>query len=135
MEKDDELERMKRKKLREMLREREEKEKPILSKPVELTDTTFGSAIKENRLVVVDCWAPWCAPCRMVSPIIEDLAQEYAGRILFGKLNVDENRNVAMQYQLMSIPTMLVFKNGELVDRIVGAMPKKMLEPRITRHM
>ena len=71
----------------------------------------------------------------MVSPIIEDLAQEYAGRILFGKLNVDENRNVAMQYQLMSIPTMLVFKNGELVDRIIGAMPKKILEPKITRHM
>jgi len=135
MEKDDELERIRQKKLREMLRETEEKEKPILSKPVELTDTTFRSVIKENQLVVVDCWAPWCAPCRMVSPIIEELAQEYAGKILFGKLNVDENRNVAMQYQLMSIPTMLVFKNGGLVDRIIGAMPKKILEPRITRHM
>ena len=135
MEKDDELERMKRKKLREMLRKTEEKEKPIPSKPVKLTDNTFGSIIKENQLVVVDCWAPWCGPCHMVSPIIEELAREYTGEILFGKLNVDENRNVATQYQLMSIPTMLVFKNGELVDRIVGAMPKKMLEPRITRHM
>lgn len=135
MEKDDELERIKKKKLAEMLRKREGKESQILSKPVELTDTTFGDMIKENKLVVVDCWAPWCAPCRMVSPIIEELAREYAGKILFSKLNVDENRNVAMQYQLMSIPTMLVFKNGELVDRIVGAMPKKILEPKITRHM
>jgi len=135
MKKDEELERIRQKKLREMLKKPEKKEKPILSKPVELADNTFESAIKENQLVVVDCWAPWCAPCRMVSPIIEELAQEYAGKILFGKLNVDENQSVAMQYQLMSIPTMLVFKNGELVDRIIGAMPKKILESRITHHM
>ena len=135
MEKDDELERIRKKKIAEMLKKTEEKEKPIINEPTRITDATFGDTIKGNQMVVVDCWAPWCAPCRMVSPVIEELAREYAGKILFGKLNVDENRNVAMQYQLMSIPTMLVFKNGELVDRIVGAMPKKILEPKITRHL
>ena len=79
--------------------------------------------------------APWCAPCHMVAPIIEGMARDYAGRILFGKLNVDENRGVAMHHQIMSIPTLLVFKNGKLVDRIIGAMPRKMLEPKITCHL
>ena len=105
------------------------------NKPIELTDAKFREMIKNHPLVVVDCWAPWCAPCRMVAPILEELAREYAGRISFGKLNVDENQSVALEYQIMSIPTLLVFKNGKLVDRIVGAMPKKALEPNITRHL
>jgi len=71
----------------------------------------------------------------MLSPIIEELAKDYAGKIVFGKLNVDENREVALEHQIMSIPTILVFKNGNLVDRIVGAMPRKLLEPRITHHL
>jgi len=71
----------------------------------------------------------------MVAPVVEELARDYAGKILFGKLNVDENRRTAMQYQIMSIPTLLVFKNGKLVDRIIGAMPKQMLEPKITRYL
>lgn len=135
MEEDDELERIKRKKLREMLMTSERKEKQMLDKPAILTDTTMESAIKNNNLVVVDCWAPWCAPCRMVSPIIEELAREYAGKILFGKLNIDENQKSAMQFQIMSIPTMLVFKNGRLVDRVIGAMPKNNLEYRLIQHI
>ena len=71
----------------------------------------------------------------MVAPVIEEMARDYAGRILFAKLNVDENREVATQYQIMSIPTLLVFKNGKLVDRIVGAMPGQMLEPKVTRYL
>jgi len=71
----------------------------------------------------------------MLTPIIEELAKDYAGKILFGKLNVDENRGTPTGYQIMSIPTLLVFKNGELVDRIIGAMPRKILEPRITQHL
>lgn len=71
----------------------------------------------------------------MVAPVIEELARDYAGKILFDKLNVDKNQAVSMQYQIMSIPTLLVFKNGKLVDRIVGAMPRQMLEPRITRYL
>jgi thioredoxin 1 len=106
-----------------------------LNKTMELTDETFTVNVQNHSLVVVDCWAPWCGPCNMVSPIVEEMAQDYAGRILFGKLNVDENQRVAMQYEIMSIPTLLVFKEGKLVDRVVGAMPRQMLEPKITRYL
>jgi thioredoxin 1 len=136
-EKDEELERIKRAKLREMAKRTVFKKQggSALNKPVKVTDATFKEMIQNHPLVVVDCWAPWCAPCRMVAPVIEEMAQDYAGRILFGKLNVDENREVPTQYQIMSIPTLLVFKNGELTDRIVGAMPRQTLEPKITRHL
>ncbi|MGQ9543665.1 MAG: thioredoxin, partial [Candidatus Bathyarchaeia archaeon] len=80
-------------------------------------------------------WAPWCGPCHMVAPIIEELARDYAGKILFGKLNVDENPKLSMQYEIMSIPTLLVFKNGKLMDRLIGAMPKQTLEPKITQYL
>ena len=115
--------------------ETEKKKKPALNKPIEVSDATFKEMIQNHPLVVVDCWAPWCSPCYMVAPVIEEMARDYAGRILFGKLNVDENREVATQYQIMSIPTLLVFKNGKLADRIVGAMPRQMLEPKITRYL
>ena len=134
---DEELERIKRAKLRKMMKGTvsQKQGESALNKPVNVTDATFKEMIQNQPLVVVDCWAPWCAPCRMVAPIIEEMARDYAGRILFGKLNVDENREVAMQYQIMSIPTLLVFKNGKIVDRIIGAMPRQMLEPKITRHL
>jgi thioredoxin 1 len=138
LEKDKELERIKQEKLRQMMEKAaktEKKNESSPNKPVEVTDATFKEAIENNPLVVVDCWAPWCAPCQIVAPVIEELARDYAGRVLFGKLNVDENREVAMQYQIMGIPTLLVFKNGKLVDRIVGAMPKQTLERKITRHL
>ena len=137
MGQDEELKRIREKKLRELMKkagETEEK-KSALNKPIELTDAKFREMIHNHPLVVVDCWAPWCAPCRMVAPILEELAREYAGRISFGKLNVDENQSVALEHQIMSIPTLLVFKNGKLVDRIIGAMPKKILEPKITQHL
>ena len=134
---DEELERIKQAKLQEMMRNvaGKKQEKPALNKPVKVTDATFKETIQNHPLVVVDCWAPWCGPCHMVAPVIEEMARDYAGRILFGKLNVDENREVATQYQIMGIPTLLVFKNGKLVDRIVGAMPRQMLEPKITRYL
>jgi len=133
----EELERIKRTKLQEMMGRvaREKKEKTALSKPVEVTDATFKRVIQSHLLVVVDCWAPWCTPCHMVAPLIEEMARDYAGRILFGKLNVDENPETAMQYQIMSIPTLLVFKDGKLVDRIVGAMPRQVLEPKINSYL
>ncbi len=112
-----------------------EKGKSASNKPVDLTDATFTEAVQNNPIVVVDCWAPWCHPCVYVSPIVDEIARDYAGRIFFGKLNVDENKKVAMQYRVMSIPTLLVFKKGRLVDQIIGAMPRQMLEPRITRHL
>ncbi|NIP67109.1 thioredoxin [Candidatus Bathyarchaeota archaeon] len=138
MEEDKELEKIRKKKLRKMMKkttQNPEKEATAPSKPIEINDASFKETIQNNSLVVVDCWAPWCAPCRMVAPIIEELARDYAGRILFGKLNVDQNRKVATQYQLMSIPTLLIFKNGKLVDRIVGALPKERLEKKITPHL
>ncbi|RZN72672.1 MAG: thioredoxin [Candidatus Methanolliviera hydrocarbonicum] len=82
-------------------------------------------------LIVVDCWATWCGPCRMIAPIIEDLAEEKAGEIVFGKLNVDENRSLSMKYGITAIPTLLIFKEGEFVDQIIGAMPKKSLEKKL----
>lgn len=102
---------------------------------LELNPQNFDEALKKYSPLVVDCWAPWCAPCRMVAPVIEELARDYQGRIMFGKLNVDESPALAMKYQIKSIPTMLLFKNGELIDRKIGAMPRKMLEPELTKHI
>ena len=134
---DKELERLRLAKLQEMIKKSEASEEggKVLSKPIEVTDATFGQVIVSHPLVVVDCWAALCGPCRMVAPVIEGLARDYAGKMLFGKLNVDENREVSTRYEIMSIPTLLVFKNGKLVDRIIGAMPRQALEPKITRHL
>jgi len=137
-EEDKELERIKRAKLQEIMKKSKasfEKEGMVLDKPIEVTDAIFKEIIGKHPLVVVDCWAPWCGPCQMVAPVIQELARDYAGKILFGKLNVDENREVSMQYQIMGIPTLLVFKNGKLLERIVGAMPRRMLEPKIKCYL
>jgi len=143
MEGDEELERIRQKKFKELMeqsskrseRSSRKKGEQFLTNPFEVTDTTFTETIRNHSLVVVDCWAPWCGPCHMVAPIVEEMARDYAGKILFGKLNVDENPRVATQYQIMSIPTLLVFKNGQLRDQILGAMPRQMLEPKITRYL
>ena len=133
---DKEIERIKKKKLQEMMYDAYQKERRMMvNTPIEIADNTFDKIIQDNPLVVVDCWAPWCGPCRMVAPVLEELAQDYSGKILFGKLNVDENQNITTRYQIMSIPTLLVFKDGNLVDRIVGAIPKDMLEPKITNFL
>ena len=139
-QKDEDLEKIKRKKLEEMMRrisDRTEEKLPSQAsdKPVDLTDATFTKFVDDSSLSVIDCWAPWCGPCHMVSPIIEELAREYAGKISFGKLNMDNNQGVAAQYGIRSIPTLLVFKHGKLVDQIIGAIPRRMLEPRIIAHL
>jgi thioredoxin 1 len=133
---DMELERIKQAKLQKMMKSvAPEKRGTAFNKPIEMTDVTFKEMIQNHPFVVVDCWAPWCGPCRMVAPIIEELSRDYAGKILFGKLDVDDNREVSMQYDIMSIPTLLVFKNGKLIDTIIGAMPRQTLEQKITRHL
>lgn len=135
----DELERIKQKRLREMMRKVGSKADDSTdgwpTMPIELADGTFNEVICKYPLVVVDCWAEWCAPCRMVGPVVEELARDYRGRIVFGKLNVDSNVRTAQQYGIMSIPTLLVFKNGQLANQLVGAMPRDMLEPQITMYL
>jgi len=135
-EKDEELEKIRQAKLREMMKKSKSvEEEALINKPVEVTDATFNETVQNHPLVVIDCWAAWCGPCRMIAPIIEELAREYAGKVVFGKLDVDKNRAVTMQYQIMSIPTLMVFSHGKLVDRIMGALPKPVLEARITRYL
>jgi thioredoxin 2 len=100
--------------------------------PVVVTDQTFSREILSfSGPVLVDCWAPWCGPCRMVAPVLDQLASEYAGRVKIAKLNVDENPATASQYGIQSIPTMLLFRGGNLVNSLVGALPKQEIE----RHL
>ena len=103
-----------------------------LDKPVDITDNTFDSEVLSAAgPVLVDCWAPWCGPCRMVGPVLERLASEYKGRVKIAKLNVDENPRIASRYGIRSIPTMLLFNRGELVNSMVGALPKEEIERRL----
>lgn len=103
--------------------------------PVPVTDATIQEFIARYPVTVVDCWAPWCGPCCSMAPVLDALAKSYQGKIVFGKLNVDENPRTAQMYQTMSIPTLLIFKNGKPVDRIVGALPKQMIEQKLRVHL
>jgi thioredoxin 1 len=98
---------------------------------LEFTDENIQDAIKSGKPVVVDFWAEWCGPCRMVGPVIEELAQEYEGKVIIGKLNVDENSDTPMQYGIRNIPTVLFFKDGELVDKQIGAAQKSVFASKI----
>jgi thioredoxin 1 len=103
--------------------------------PIVLTDATFQQIVNGPGPVLVDFWAPWCGPCRMVAPSVEQLAKEYAGRAVIGKLNVDENPQTQARYQIMSIPTLCIFKQGQVVDQIVGAQPLAVLQQRLARQV
>jgi thioredoxin 2 len=102
---------------------------------VNATDQTFPAEARAAVTVVVDLWAPWCGPCRFVSPILEELARDFAGRLKVVKVNVDENQALAQQFDARSIPTLAVLKGGRVVDRIVGAMPKSELTVRLTPYL
>ncbi|MCA1605507.1 MAG: thioredoxin [Acidobacteria bacterium] len=106
------------------------------TKPLTVTDSSFQRDVLEGnaRPVLLDCWAPWCGPCRIVGPIMDQLAAESNGRYRVAKLNVDENPRTAAQFQIQSIPTMLIFKNGKLIDRLVGAQPKQAIAARLMAH-
>src|SRR6266699_5053067 len=104
-------------------------------KPILLSDASFSSEISKYPLMVVDFWAAWCGPCRMVAPIIEQLAKEYAGRVAFGKLNVDENPLTSGEFQVQSIPTLLIFRDGQPVDGIIGAVPKYQIESKLKAQL
>ena len=103
------------------------------SKPVVITDQTFEREVLQTRgrPILVDCWAPWCGPCRMIAPVLDQLAAESSGRYRIAKLNVDDNPQIASRFNIASIPTLLIFKDGKLVDRLIGVQPKQTIAERL----
>ncbi len=105
-------------------------------KPVEFTDSNFeAEVLKSSTPVLVDFWAEWCGPCKMIAPVVEELAKELSGKLKVGKVDVDNNQQIAMKFGIRSIPTLLVFKGGKVVDQLVGAVPKKALIDKLTPHI
>jgi thioredoxin 1 len=103
---------------------------------VEVTDSTFeAEVLKADIPVLVDFWAVWCAPCRMIAPMIEQIAADKQGKLKVAKVDVDHNQQIATKYGIRSIPTLLLFKNGQLVDQIIGAVPKSILETKLAKHI
>jgi thioredoxin 1 len=132
----DELERIRERKMAEFVKRGQGRDPASRPRaPVELNDGNFDSTIRSNPLVTVDCWAAWCYPCRIIAPIVEELATQYSSRVLFGKLNVDDNPATAMKYSIQSIPTILIIKDGVEVDRIVGAVPKAQIEAVLRKYV
>jgi thioredoxin 1 len=136
MSSDDELEAIKQTKMAELQKAAAAKAMMSgLTEPVVLTDSNFKVEVAKYPVVLVDFWAPWCGPCRMVSPIIEQLAREYSGKVAFGKVNVDENQMTAASFGIQSIPTMMIFKSGKAVDVMIGALPKAQIEMKLKQQL
>jgi thioredoxin 1 len=105
-------------------------------KPIELTETNFhDEVLKSQSPVLVDFWAEWCGPCKMIAPIVEEIAKEYNGSVKVGKLDVDANQEISTQFGIRSIPTLLIFKGGRVVEQVVGAVPKRILTEKLARHL
>ncbi len=102
---------------------------------IEITDANFNEVLDTDKPVLVDFWAEWCGPCKMIGPIVSELAGEYDGKAVIGKVNVDENPNTAAQFGIRSIPTLLVFKGGEVVDKQIGAVPKAVLAGKLDAQL
>jgi len=133
-EKDSELERIRAGKIKK-LAEKMKEEKPVESVPIAVDDEHFDETVKKHPLMLIDCWADWCGPCRILAPTIDELARDYAGRVTVGKLNVDDNPLTAERFCVMSIPTLLIMKNGVEVDRVVGCVPKELIGERLKKHL
>ncbi|NLA99835.1 MAG: thioredoxin [Methanomicrobiales archaeon] len=127
---DDELQRLREERLRKL-------EEKFTGTPgggvIEIADGMFQNILQEHPALVIDVWAEWCGPCRMVAPVIEDLARDLAGRVTFGKCDVDQNPRIAASFSITAIPTLLFFANGMLIDRVVGALPKEAIKTRVMR--
>jgi thioredoxin 1 len=106
-----------------------------MSKPVEITDSNFSEVINSDKPVLVDFWAEWCGPCKMIAPVVDELASDYDGKAVIGKVDVDSNPEVAGKFGIRSIPTLLVFKNGEVVDKQVGAVNKSILSQKLDAQL
>ena len=133
---DEELEAIKHKKLAEVQKEAATKAMmSSITEPIMLTDSNFASEVSKYPIMLVDFWAPWCGPCRMVSPMIEQLSREYSGKVAIGKVNVDENQRIAASFGIQSIPTLMIFKGGKAVDVMVGALPKAQIEMKLKQQL
>lgn len=134
---DDEIQKINQRRYEEMLKtaSRPQAGASQPAGPMEMTDANFSDVVSSHPVVVVDFWAPWCSPCRVVSPVLEQLASEMAGEATFGKLNVDDNPATSQQFGIQGIPTIMVFKDGKPVDGLVGAAPKQMIEARIRPYL
>jgi len=133
-----EIEEIRAKKLAELMRSAGATKAGVADwpdEPVIVDDSTFESFVKRYPRVVVDCWAPWCGPCRMLSPTVDALAKDMKGKIAFAKLNTDENFGTASRFRIMSIPTLLFFKDGQLVNKMVGAAPRPTVEQEIRKAL
>jgi len=107
-----------------------------MSSAAQVTDSTFKQEVLDSEVpVLVDFWAPWCGPCRMVAPVVDEISTQYEGQIKVVKVNTDENPNVASQYGIRSIPTLMIFKGGQRVDMVVGAVPKSTLSDTLEKHL
>ena len=106
-----------------------------MGKTIELNDSNFDQFIKSDKPVLVDFWAEWCGPCKMIGPVVEELAGDYEGKAVVGKLNVDENPQTAAKFGIRSIPTLLVFKGGQIVDKQIGAVPKSVLNQKLAAQV
>ncbi|MGH9993892.1 MAG: thioredoxin [Nitrososphaeraceae archaeon] len=137
---DEELERIMKRKMNEFSHRTNRNDhvqgnQSTTSTPITLTDNNFNEMVSKYPLLIVDFWAPWCGPCRMVSPVIEELSKELTGKAAFGKLNVDENPMISSTFGIQSIPTIAIFKNGKAVDGIIGAASKSQIVSKLSIHI
>jgi len=133
-EEDPELEEIRARRTKELTAKTKE-QKPLGGAPITVDDAHFDETVQKYPLMLIDCWADWCGPCRMIEPTIAELAEDYIGQVIVGKLNVDENPQTATRFSILSIPTVLIMKNGVEVDRIIGAVPKHLIEEKLKKYV